>query len=131
MAIGPIVRDDLTAEFFDGTAQGLFLLRDCLDCGAASSPRAQQCHLCNATNLGWRPARGEARIVSWTVNHAKASDSAGAPQVVVIAQFEEGPWWWSELEGADPSQLKVGARLAVAFERASESSEFVPVFRLA
>ncbi|MGA7833911.1 MAG: OB-fold domain-containing protein [Acidimicrobiales bacterium] len=131
MAVGRITRDDLTAEFFDGTARGEFLLRYCVDCGAVSTPRVQQCHVCNSTNLDWRTASGEARIVSWTVNHPKPSIDPVPPQIVVIAEFEEGPWWWSELQEADPAQLSVGARLTVGFERESESSEFVPVFRLA
>ena len=65
------------------------------------------------------------------MNHPKASAEAATPQVVVIAEFDEGPWWWSEARDVDPAHLSVGTRLSVAFERESDSSEFVPVFRLA
>lgn len=127
MPVGPMTRDDLTAEFFEGTARGEFLLRSCADCGAISTPRAQQCHACDSTALSWRAAGGGAQVVSWTVNHSKN----GPIQVVVIAEFDEGPWWWSELLDVDPANVSAGTRLVVAFERESDSSEFVPVFRLA
>jgi hypothetical protein len=45
----------------------------------------------------------------------------------VIAQLEEGPWWWSALVGADPDSLSEGQALRIVFERA-EGSEAVPVF---
>jgi len=69
--------------------------------------------------------------VSWTVNHSKSKEDSTSPQVVVIAEFDEGPWWWSELDDAYPTHLIEGMRLTVTFQRESESSEFVPVFRLA
>ena len=129
MPVGRITRDDSTSEFFDGTARGEFLLRSCRDCGAFSSPRVQQCHACGSTNLDWRKASGGAKVVSWTVNHSKSKDVL--PQVVAIGELDEGPWWWGEIIEPNLALLREGARLEVAFERESESSEFVPVFRLA
>jgi hypothetical protein len=51
--------------------------------------------------------------------------------VLVVAQLDEGPWWWSQLVDADPAAVQVGTRLRIAFERASDDSEYVPVFQLA
>ncbi len=60
-------------------------------------------------------------------------DAEGRTQttVLVIAELDEGPWWWSQLVDADPGAVTAGTRLRIDFQRANEESEYVPVFRLA
>jgi uncharacterized protein len=129
MNVGPVNRDEATAEFFDATAAGQFLLRRCPD-GHYSEPAVAQCTTCGAADLDWAPAAGGASLVSWTVIWPKAG-AAAEPVVLVIAELDEGPWWWSRLIGADPAGLAVGARLAIGFQAADAEHESVPVFRLA
>src|ERR1700722_16143982 len=113
MSVGPVVRDAATAEFFDAAASGQFLLRRC-GRGHLSEPQAAQCTTCASTELAWTPASGGATLVSWAVTWGRA---AGGQQpertVLVIAEFDEGPWWWSQLADADPAALSAGQRLAV------------------
>jgi uncharacterized OB-fold protein len=135
MTIGPVSRDASTAVFFDGTAAGEFRLRRCRECGGSSVPQAGQCEHCGATELDWQAAGGGASVVSWTVTHPQPADGGPAAQrtVLVIAQFDEGPWWWGQLVEADPASPRVGTRLRICFERPGGDSETeaVPVFRLA
>lgn len=131
MTVGPLARDAATAEFLDGTAAGQFLLRQCRDCGARSAPQAQQCERCGSTDLDWRPASGNAVLVSWTVAHGKPDPGGGpARTVLAIGQLAERPWWWARLSDAQSAELYVGAPLSIAFERHSAEHEAVPVFRL-
>ncbi len=125
MTVGPVARDDATAAFFDGAAAGQFLLRRCPD-GHYSEPAAVQCTTCSATDLIWAPASGGATLVSWAVTWTKADgDEPPARTILVIAELDEGPWWWSQL--ADPvAEPAVGQRLRLAF--AQEGDEAVPVF---
>ena len=118
MTVGPVERDDATAAFFDGTAAGQFLLRRC-PAGHYSEPAAVQCTTCGTTELHWEPASGGATLISWAV-------TGGI--ILVIAELDEGPWWWSQLagSGAEPA---VGQRLQIAF--AQSEHEAVPVFRQA
>jgi uncharacterized OB-fold protein len=128
MSVGPVLRDEQTAEFFDGAAAGQFLLRCCPE-GHFSEPAAAQCTTCGSTSLAWAPAAGGASLVSWAVTWGRARD--GQPPrrtLLVIAEFDEGPWWWTQLEDADPEALTVGLRLTVAFRRADGEHEVVPVF---
>jgi uncharacterized protein len=127
MTVGPVDRDQATAEFFDATADGRFLLRRCPE-GHHSEPAAGRCATCGSTQLAWVPAAGGASLVSWAVSWGKPGGGQ-APTVLVIAEFDEGPWWWSRLEGADPARLAVGTRLKVAFR--DGGGEAVPVFELA
>lgn len=131
MTVGPVSRDEATAEFFDGTAAGSFLLRHCPACGALSAPQAAQCEQCASTALDWRSASGAATLVSWTVAHGKPGPSGIADRTVLaIAELAEGPWWWSQLVDADPAGLTVGAPLRIRFLRHEPAAEAVPVFAL-
>ena len=130
MTVGPIVRDALSADFFDGTARGEFLIRPCDDCGQVNEPQAQQCLACGSTSLGWCPAPGGATVVSWVIAHAKpAADRTSRRTVLVVAELDEGPWWWGQVVDVDPERVGTGMRLTIDFERAGEQFEAVPVFR--
>jgi uncharacterized protein len=130
VTVGPVARDPATAAFFDGTAAGQFLLRRC-PAGHFSEPSAAACTTCGSTELGWAPAAGEATLVSWTVVWGRPSgDTEPERTVLVIGELEEGPWWWSQLVGADPASLAVGQRLRIEFRPAADEHEAVPVFAL-
>ena len=58
MAATAVRRDAATAEFFDGTARGQFLLRHCTDCGELAEPDAAGCPNCESEQLDWLPAVG-------------------------------------------------------------------------
>jgi hypothetical protein len=129
-----VSRDAATAEFFDGTAAGQFLLRHCAACGALSAPQAAQCEQCCSTALDWRPASGDAILVSWTVAHGRAAvpagDAAGTASrtILGIGELAEGPWWWSQIVDAEPAQLRAGIPLRISFRRYDAQHEAVPVF---
>jgi len=131
VTVGPVDRDAATAEFFDGATGGQFLLRRC-PLGHFSEPPSAVCTTCGSTDLGWAAAAGGATLVSWAVVWERATgDTEPNHTVLVIGEFDEGPWWWSQLVGADPASLAVGQRLRVEFRRAAAEHEAVPVFALA
>jgi hypothetical protein len=131
VVLGAVERDGNTAAFLDGTARGEFLLRRCTACGGMGGPQEPQCGVCGSLETEWVPAAGGALVVSWSVVHGRAADGGTAPQsIVVIAEFDEGPWWWSQVVDADSGEMTTGRRLVVAFEPAEEG-ETLPVFRLA
>jgi uncharacterized protein len=123
-------RDAATAEFFDGTARGQFLLRRCAACGALAEPFVLRCPDCESAEMSWEPAAGGASVVSWSVvHHRAAGGEAGQPSVVVIGQLDEGPFWWAEVLDAGPAELAVGRRLRLTFEHVPDH-EVVPAYRL-
>ncbi len=125
----PVARNDATSAFFDGTARGEFLLARCRPHGHWNRPQAQVCAACTATDLEVAPSSGRARLVSWVVVHPRPRDDGPppAPSLPAIVEFEEGPWWWTQVVGAVQSDLRDGLPLKVVFER-PEGSEAVPVF---
>jgi uncharacterized OB-fold protein len=122
--VGPVARDDATAEFFDAAVEGTFLISRCVPHGHANKPQAHLCAGCGSPDLRLEPASGRARLVSWVV----VPDRHGGPaRLPAIAELDEGPWWWSILVGADPGQLHEGLPLRIEFASA-EGGEPVPVF---
>lgn len=122
----PVSRNEATATFFDGTARGEFLLKRC-PLGHVCRPQAVLCDRCGSPALDDVPASGGVRLVSWAVVPGR-STADEEPTIPAIVEFEEGPWWWSKLVGADPAELREGLPLRLEFERA-EGGEAVPVFR--
>ena len=134
MNVGPVQRDDATAEFFDAAAAGRFLLR-CCPAGHFSEPAAPQCTACPATDLTWVEASGGATLVSWAVTWSRPAPGQDPRRtVLMIGELDEGPWWWTQL-AADPApdaaELAPGRRLRIEFQRADVEHEVVPVFVLA
>jgi uncharacterized protein len=131
MSVGPVARNGSTEEFFDGTAAGQFLVRRCLPAGHISRPQARQCSECGATDLDWTPATGRARLISWVVIPRRGRDGEAPPPPIIpaIGELEEGPWWWSMLDGVDPASLTAGQPLRIEYQRA-DNGEAVPVFVL-
>lgn len=118
MTIPAVARDEATEEFFDATADGVYLIRRCEPHGHASKPQAVQCSVCRSEELRWEPASGRARLVSWAVLPTSS--------VVAIAELEEGPWMWAALVCGDAGNLREGMRLRIGFERPA-GSEAIPV----
>ena len=71
MSVGPVQRDEATADFFDGAAAGQFLLRQCAE-GHFSESAAAACTTCGRAELEWAPATGGATLVSWAVSYGQA-----------------------------------------------------------
>jgi uncharacterized OB-fold protein len=130
MSVAPAGRDAATAEFFDATARGVFLIRRCGQCQTATEPSARSCPACGSADLRYEEASGGASVVSWSVTRGRPEDGAADLTVLVIAELDEGPWWWSQALDADPDTMREGQRLRIAFARSGEH-EMVPVFRLA
>ena len=130
MSVGPVQRDEATAEFFDGAAAGQFLLRTCAE-GHFSEPAAAACTTCGRTELAWVPVAGGATLVSWAVSYGRPAGDEPPPRtVLVIGELDEGPWWWAQLDDSGGGELAAGQRLRVEFRRADGDYEPVPVFVL-
>src|ERR1700689_3094057 len=118
-------RDDATAEFFDGTARGEFLLVQDTRTGEVLAPQFD-------TPLAPEryvraPAAGPGTVVSWAVVHQREADGSTSRIPVAIVELDEGPWWWTSIAGVDPDEELLGRRVRVAFETVGDG-EAIPYF---
>lgn len=118
-------RDEATAEFFDGTARGEFLLVKDTQTGEVLAPQFDSA--VDPERYVRVPAAGTGTVVSWVVVHERAADGSVSRRTVGIIELDEGPWWWTSVTGADPGEDLFGRRVRVAFEQAGDG-ETIPYF---
>lgn len=119
----PVRRDSATAKFFDGTARSEFLLVRDTRTGEVHEPRFDT--TTDPERYVQVPAAGTATVVSWAVVHLRGKDGT-VRQPVGIVELDEGPWWWTALDGVDPDDDLLGHRVRVAFTEAGD--ETIPYF---
>jgi uncharacterized OB-fold protein len=117
-----VVRDDASAEFFDGAARGDLMIKRCDACGHHLRPDSVACSQCRGSQLSWTESSGRGSLVSWIVVHADE-----AATTVGLVELEEGPWLHGRLVDIDGAALSVGQAVEVEFEPAGPES--IPVFR--
>jgi len=120
-------RDEATAAFFDGTARGEFLIVKDTRTGALLAPQFDVS--ADPDRYVYVPAAGTGTVVSWSVVHERTPDGGTDRRPVGIVQLDEGPWWWTAIEGFPPDTDLMGRRVRVAFATLEE--EAVPYFTAA
>lgn len=123
----PVQRDQATAEFFDGTARGEFLLVKDTQTGEVLAPQFDP--TVDPERYVRVPASGTGTVVSWVVVHEREADGSTARRPVGIVELDEGPWWWTSISGADPDEDLFGRRVRVAFEKVGDG-ETIPYFTM-
>jgi uncharacterized protein len=118
-------RDDSTADFFDGTARGEFLLVKDTQTGEVLAPQFDPA--VDPERYLRVPAAGTGTVVSWVVVHQREADGSVSRNPVAIVELDEGPWWWTSVTGADPDEDLLGRRVLVAFETVGDG-EAIPYF---
>ena len=118
-------RDAATAEFFDGTGRGEFLLVRDTRTGAVLEPQFDT--TVDPERFVRTPAAGTGTVVSWSVVHHREADGSTSRSPVGIVELDEGPWWWTAIAGVDPDDDLLGRRVRVAFEKVADG-ETIPYF---
>src|ERR1700722_6089970 len=122
-----VQRDQATAEFFDGTARGEFLLVKDTQTGEVLGPQFDPA--VDPERYVRTPAAGTGTVVSWAVVHQREADGSVSRIPVAIVELDEGPGWWTSVTGADPDEDLFGRRVQVAFETVGDG-EAIPYFTL-
>ena len=116
-----MLRDDDSVEFFDGTARGELMIKQCEACGHYLRPDAMACSKCHGSELSWTKSSGRGSLVSWIVVHGPTS------AVVGLVELDEGPWLHGRLVASTPCRSRSVTRSRSTSKHAGE--EKIPVFR--
>jgi uncharacterized protein len=122
--------DDESRPYWDAAREHRFVLQRCAACGEWVFYARALCPHCHAGDLAWTDASGRGTVYSFTVAHRPAAPwfADKTPYVVALIDLEEGPRMLSSLRVA-PGEVRVGQRVRVAFEEASEEVT-LPVFEV-
>lgn len=128
MSIGPLRRNQTTAHFLDAANDGVFLIKRCAVSDDVLGPQAVLCPYCGSPDLEWIPAKGSARVVSWTIGHSLNKETGSTERTVLaLGELDEGPWWCTQIVDVDPAEVQPGIRLRIEFRR-RRGFEPVPVY---
>ena len=115
----------LTKPFYDGAKEGKLLLPRCEDCNRVHWYPRYICPFCHSTNISWIESSGEGRIHTFAVQHrAFGGWAKEVPFVTAYIDLNEGDRMVTVLRGvdaSDPSSIKIGSKVKVEFEEASEA----------
>lgn len=122
--------DDASAPFFEGAKRGELVLQHCRDCDRWHYPVRQRCSYCRGHDLVWEVTSGRGVIYSHGVLHRANHPELQArlPVVLAVVDLECGVRMRTNLIDAEPSAVRAGAPVEVAFLPLAEGHA-VPVFR--
>ncbi|WP_406059241.1 OB-fold domain-containing protein [Streptomyces sp. NBC_01077] len=121
------VTDEDGAPFWEYAAQGELRVQSCADCGELRFPPRPCCPHCHSFASEWRPMSGRGRIWSYVLPHPPLLPeyAAQAPYNAVIVELADAPRIRlvgnvvatpdAPLNSVDPSRLRIGAPVKVAF----------------
>ena len=110
-------------QFWEATAEGRLLLRQCKDCETIIYYPRALCPECSSFNTDWIEASGNGEIYSFTVNHrGDGPYKDSAPFVIAYVELDEGPRMMTNIVDTDPSSVEVGQRVRVVFHDTGEGS---------
>jgi uncharacterized OB-fold protein len=118
-----------TQPYWDGLNEGRLRLQRCADCGKLRHYPRPVCDACFSMNVAWVDASGRGSVHSWTVTHHAFHPGfkPDLPYALVTVDLDEGVRMQAQLRGLDPSELRIGLPVQVAFEAATDSLT-LPVF---
>lgn len=125
----PAPLDELARPFWEAVEKGHLVFQACRACENAWLPARSECPACLSSDVEWRPATGNARLISWVVYYRAFNPafSSRLPYTVAIAELEEGPRLMTNIVGvADAEHLDIDQPLVLRIEQ--DGDVMVPRF---
>jgi len=115
--------------FWDATRERRLVLQYFRADGLPVHYPREACPRCLGTELEWRAASGCGTVYAFTVNHVPGSVPSGRepPFVVALVDLDEGVRIMTNIVGTPPSDVRIGMRVRVTWERLSDGRA-LPVF---
>lgn len=113
----PVV-DPESRPYWEALCARRLLLKRCRSCTRYHHYPRELCPYCGSDTVEWAEARGGGTVYSYTVARRPAGPAfkQDVPYVVAIIELDEGARMMSNIVGIDPSEVRIGQRVAVEFE---------------
>jgi uncharacterized OB-fold protein len=109
--------------WFDATAQGRLLYRECEACGQAHHPPRSICPHCHSDRLAWKESLGRGAVYSCSTLRR----GVPVPYCIAYVTLDEGVTLMTNLVGFGEATPPVGTRVEVRFAPAEDGAS-MPVF---
>ncbi len=123
--------DEESRWFWEACARHELILQRCGACDMVRFHPRALCPACLSAEIRWLRASGRGEIYTFTVTHQNQAPAwrTRLPYVLAWIQLQEGPLVLSNVVGAAPDALRIGASVEVVFDAAADGLA-VPRFRL-
>lgn len=123
---------DVTKPYWEAAKEGKLVIQKCTDCGEHQFYPRPYCMSCGSQQIEWVAASGKGTIYTFTINHRPANEymKDKTPYVVAAIDLDEGVRMLANILDCEPKQVKIGQRVKVTFEKASDDIT-LPQFKLA
>ncbi|MGH8786187.1 MAG: Zn-ribbon domain-containing OB-fold protein [Cupriavidus necator] len=124
------VLDAETVPFWEALRRQRLVVKRCHDCARYHFYPRVICPFCHSEHVEWAAVSGKGEIYSFTIARRPAGPAFGTevPYVVAVVQLEEGPRMMTNILCADPAEVRIGMRVVVDFQEATEEIT-LPMFR--
>jgi hypothetical protein len=124
--------DAVTLPFWQAAAEHRLVVQRCTGCGRTRLPPAPICPACRSDAAEWKQLSGRGEVYTYTIVHRPIAPGQRLPFVIAVIALEDagGVRMISNLVGADPGAVRIGAPVELVWEDMSEELA-VPRFRLA
>jgi uncharacterized OB-fold protein len=116
--------------FWEAAKEERFLIARCQDCGRSHHYPRPFCPYCWSERVEWEQASGRATLYTYSTVYVNdmAPFAEQLPYVAAVVDLEEGPRFMTTIVDVEPSELRIGQPLEVAYRQIDEDLT-VPVFR--
>jgi len=120
--------------FWDAAAQQKLIIQRCQDCNAWVWTPRPSCNECGSEKVEWTQVSGKGEVYSFTVIRQVVGRAASTafepdiPYVIAWVDLDEGPRLITNIIGCPVENVKLGMKVFVQFEKASEKV-WLPKFR--
>ena len=122
-----------TEDFWAGVKEGELRYQQCNSCGETVFYPRQHCPACLSQDLDWKLSKGEGEIYTYSVvrqNRMPGFADLGAYSVAYV-DLDEGFRMMTTIVGVEDqlTDIHIGQRVRVEFEKQDEGEYPIPVFR--
>ena len=120
-----------SAKYWESARAHELQLQRCDNCSKLRFYPSLSCRYCGSLDFEWTPISGKGEVYTYSIVYRApgASYSDLLPLVVAMITLDEGPSMMSNVIGVDPSEVKIGMRVRLAYEDVNEAWT-LPVFEL-
>jgi uncharacterized OB-fold protein len=123
----PAITED-NAFWFEGARQHRLLIQRCTSCGTLRHPPLPACGVCRSLEWDSVESAGQGELYSFVVIHHPQVPAFDYPLPIGLIALREGTRLVADLEGVDPSDLRIGMPVEAHFV-AFDDELTLPVFR--
>ena len=120
--------------FWDAAAQQKLMIQRCQDCNAWVWTPRPSCNECGSEKVEWTQMSGKGEVYSFTIIRQVVGRAASKafepdiPYVIAWVDLDEGPRLITNIIGCSVDEVKLGMKVTVQFEKASEKV-WLPKFK--